>query len=143
MIHGILSELADEGRRREKSCRKMAAFTLRKPQDELNHSILSADRRAPRRDRRTSLRSPYVCRRESLRKFHVRIFPSPFAITGNLYALPAKDVSNEESRTASLRESPWHGGRLHWLETGCTSNFCNEIPQTSPRAMRGSEGGQG
>lgn len=52
-----------------------------------------------------------------------------------------KDVSNEESHPESLRESPWHGGRLHWLETGCTSNFCNEIPQTPPTAIQ--NGGEG
>lgn len=52
-----------------------------------------------------------------------------------------KDVSNEKSHPESLRESPWHGGRLHWLETGCTSNFCNEIPQTPPTAIQ--NGGEG
>lgn len=52
-----------------------------------------------------------------------------------------KDVSNEESHPESLRKPLWHGGRLHWLETGCTSNFCNEIPQTPPTAIQnGSEG---
>lgn len=54
-----------------------------------------------------------------------------------------KDVSNEKSHPESLREPPWHGGRLHWLETGCTSNFCNEIPQTPPTAIQNGGKGRG
>lgn len=30
------------------------------------------------------------------------------------------------------KPSPCRGGRLHWLETGFTGNFCNENPQTAP-----------
>lgn len=47
--------------------------------------------------------------------------------TSKVY-LPCKGI--EEVTLTSRKANPCHSGRLHWLETGFTGKFCNEIPQT-------------
>lgn len=70
----------------------------------------------------------------------MRVPPYPFPITGNSSVPAGKDVPNEKSRphpSARISVAWWP---VALVRTGCTGNFCNEIPQTPPTATKGRQG---